>query len=82
MHRTVELLEVSNLDAEQREKIQELEECDDEDEYKRIEKRIAEIDARKNELKEKIRENDKEAKEKKARLTRDAGRDPWWHLLF
>ena len=23
-----------------------------------------------------------EAKEKKARLTRDAGRDPWWHLLF
>ena len=83
MHRTVELLEVSNLDAEKREKIQELEECDDEDEYKQIEKRIAEIDARKNELKEKIRENDREAKEKKAqgsfKLTEATVNDQSWH---
>lgn len=63
MHRTVELLEVSNLDAEKREKVQEMEMCDDDEELKSLEARVAEIDERKKVLKEIIRENDRKARD-------------------
>ena len=82
MHRTLEMHEVSNLDAEKREKTAELEECEDEDEYKAIESRIAEIDARKAVLKEKIRGDDavtKEHAKKGFKLTKDTLLDQSWH---
>lgn len=83
MHRTIELLEVSNLDAEKREKYQALEECEDEAEIKEIEARIKEIDERKAVLKEKIREDDKKAKEWKKeggfKLTSENLLSQEWH---
>ena len=84
MHRTVEMLEVANLDAEKREKIQELENCEDEDEMKVLETRIKEIDERKNILKETIRDNDRRSKELKSKeggfkLTAETANDQSWH---
>ena len=64
MHRTIEMLEVSMLDTEKRQKFQEIEECEDENDRKALEDRIREIDERKELLKKQIRENDRQTKER------------------
>lgn len=83
MHRTIELHEVANLDFEKKEKAQELEECEDEEEVKKIEARIKEIDARKEELKAQIRASDQKNRDIKAagglQLTKDTVNDQSWH---
>ena len=84
MHRTVEVLEVANLDAERREKLQEMEEEESEEEMKRLEQRIQEIDERKAALKEQIRENDRTTKSLKtkeggSKLTPETVKDQTWH---
>ena len=84
MHRTIELQEVANLDAEKREKFQELEEAEDEEALQAIHKRIAEIDDRKAALKIQIRENDRVSKETTKKdggfkLTAENVNDQSWH---
>ena len=83
MHRTVELLEVSNLDAEKREKVQEMEMCDDDEELRSLEARVAEIDERKKVLKEIIRENDRKARDlenkKQSESSEVSVLDQSWH---
>eukprot|EP00438_Fugacium_kawagutii_P000480 Skav216940 [mRNA] locus=scaffold3396:50058:57739:+ [translate_table: standard] len=84
MHRTVEMMEITNLDAEKREKVIELETVEDPEEYAAIEERIKQIDERKNLLKAKMREDDKETKEKMNQkkpfaLTAETLLDQSWH---
>lgn len=79
MHRTIEMLEVTNLDAEKREKYQELEEAETEEEQKAIERRIEEIDQRKALLKEKIREDDQKSRKEKFKLSEENLHDQSWH---
>lgn len=83
MHRTIEQMEITNLDAEKREKALELEEAEDEDECKRLEARIKEIDAKKELLKEQVKQNDSKDRERKkqgnTKLTKDTVNDQSWH---
>lgn len=83
MHRTIEMLEVTTLDAEKRRRFQEIEECEDENERKSLEDRIREIDERKELLKKQIRENDRQTKEKEKdksfKLTEENVLNQDWH---
>ena len=83
MHRTIEMLEVTTLDAEKRRKFQEIEECEDEDERRALENRVKEIDERKELLKKQIRENDRQTKEKEKdksfKLTEENVLNQDWH---
>ena len=79
MHRTIEVLEISTIDAEKRDKYQELEEVETEEGRRKLEEQIAELDRRKTALKEKIRENDKKAKQTTFKLTKESVLDQSWH---
>ena len=83
MHRTIEMLEVSTLDAEKRQKFQEIEECEDENERKALEDRIKEIDERKDLVKKQIRENDRQIREKERdksfKFTEETVLNQDWH---
>ena len=82
MHRTIEQMEIANLDAEKRELAQELEEVEDEEEGKVIEAKIAAIDEQKKRMKDKVKEDDKTTREKANKgfqLTEETVTDQSWH---
>ncbi|CAE7245381.1 unnamed protein product [Symbiodinium sp. CCMP2592] len=78
MHRTIEMLEITNLAAEKREKAQLLEMEEDPEEVQRLETRIREIDAEVKVLKERTKAADREAS-KKPQLTAETVLDQTWH---
>ena len=82
MHRTIESTGLSNLVQERREKIQELEEAEDEDTSKAIEDRIKTIDIEISKLKSQIKSNDEAVKKvepKKQALTKESLLSQEWH---
>eukprot|EP00435_Cladocopium_sp_Y103_P036193 s510_g9.t1 len=81
MHRTIERMEVSNLDAAIREKKQEIELAEDEDELKRIQDEVTELEEQKKKMKDKVSQNEAEARKIQAsfRLTKDNIHDQSWH---
>ena len=83
MHRTIEQMEVANLDAEIREKVTEAEEAESEQEVKRLEAEVKELIDQKERMKDKIKVDDKKAKEVRAGggfiLTPQTVNDQSWH---
>ena len=83
MHRTIEQMEISNLDAMKREKAQEIEEAEDEETIQRLEAEMKEIENQKTKMKDKIKEDDKSLREKekegKQTLTEANLHDQSWH---
>ena len=78
MHRTIEMLEITNLGVEKREKAQQLEIEEDPEEAKRLEARIREIDEEVKVLKERTKAADREATAR-PKLTEETVLDQSWH---
>ena len=85
MHRTIEMMGISNLDAEIREKTAELEMAEDEEESKALELRIKELTAEKNAMKDRTKKEDKDLRQSTAprevpfKLSEDTLLDQSWH---
>ena len=65
MHRTIEQMEVANIDAEIREKMAACQDAETMDEVNSSENQVVLLRAKKEKLKEKIKEDDQKAKEKR-----------------
>lgn len=79
-HRTLERLEVTNLDIEIREKRQELELAEDDHETALIQVKIAELEEQKNKLKDQIRLNEAAVRANPIqKLTKENMFDQTWH---
>ena len=85
MHRTIEMMGISNLDAEIREKNAELEMAETEEETKALELRIKELNDEKMALKERTKKEDQELRQSTSsravpfKLTPDTLLDQSWH---
>eukprot|EP00438_Fugacium_kawagutii_P020301 Skav211651 [mRNA] locus=scaffold1290:310270:312795:- [translate_table: standard] len=82
MHRTIEQVELVNLDIEKREIAQEMEEAEDEYVIEQFELRLKAIEERKKQLKDAIKESDVRDRAKMrrgARMTKDNLLDQSWH---
>ena len=85
MHRTIEMMGISNLDAEIREKNAELEMAETEEETKALELRIKELNDEKMALKERTKKEDQELRQSTSsratpfKLTSDTLLDQSWH---
>ena len=82
LHRTIEQMEVANIDAAIREKMAACEECETKEEVQKLETEVMVLKAKKDKLKEKIHRDDQvtKAKAKAApKLTAENLNDQSWH---
>ena len=82
LHRTIEQMEVANIDAEIREKMAECEDCETKEEVQKLETEVTVLRTKKDKLKEKVQREDQvtKAKAKAApKLTAENLNDQSWH---